>query len=107
MNRPAFNNDHVSPRATAVSAVRQMTKTRPRWLWHTILSTALLLLAAAAPEAAKPKPSGFQNLGPLLGQFPSLPAPPYKLKWTYKADEGDIVPIVGSPVVVGEVVYLA
>jgi outer membrane protein assembly factor BamB len=62
-----------------------------------------LCLAAAPAE----KPAGFQGLGPLLGQAPSLPPPPYKLKWTYKADDVDRVAIVGSPVIADGIVYLA
>src|SRR5947207_10239805 len=65
----------------------------------------LLLLVSAAP--AESKPAGFQGLGPLLGQAPSIPPPPYKLKWTYKADDAERVAIVGSPVVADGVVYIA
>ena len=65
---------------------------------------SLVFIGAAAPEI---KPSGFQGLGPLLGQAPSIPAPPYKLKWTYKADDAERVAIVGSPSIVDGVVYIA
>lgn len=64
----------------------------------------LALLVSAAPAE---KPSGFQGLGPLLGQAPSIPPPPYKLKWTYKTDDAERVAIVGSPVVVDAIVYIA
>src|SRR3989440_2935366 len=65
---------------------------------------SLLFIGAAAPET---KPSGFQGLGPLRGQAPSIPPPPYTLKWTYKADDAERVAIVGSPVVVDGIVYIA
>src|SRR2546421_6557508 len=65
---------------------------------------SLLFIGAVAPET---KPSGFQGLGPLLGRAPSIPAPPYKLKWTYKADDAERVAIVGSPSIVDGVVYIA
>ena len=64
----------------------------------------LLILIAAAPEN---KPSGFQGLGPLLGQAPSIAPPPYKLKWTYKTDDAERVAIVGNPVISDGVVYIA
>src|SRR5437016_2214125 len=64
-----------------------------------------LLLIFAAP--AETKPTGFQGLGPLLGQAPSIPPPPYKLKWTYKTDDAQRVSIVGSPVVANGIVYIA
>jgi outer membrane protein assembly factor BamB len=65
----------------------------------------LLLLVSAAP--AENKPNGFQGLGPLLGQAPSISPPPYKLKWTYKTDDAERVAIVGAPVVVDGIVYIA
>ncbi|HEV8604709.1 MAG TPA: hypothetical protein VGQ99_05055, partial [Tepidisphaeraceae bacterium] len=49
----------------------------------------LLLSLSAAPADQPDKPVGFQGLGPLLGIAPSLPPPPYKLKWTYKSDDAD------------------
>src|SRR5215207_7534066 len=72
---------------------------------HAAWVSLLLLLIAAAP--AENKSSGFQGLGPLLGQAPSLPPPPYKLKWTYKADDAERVAIVGAPTVADGVVYIS
>jgi outer membrane protein assembly factor BamB len=70
-----------------------------------LLSIFLLVLIAAAP--AENKPAGFGGLGPLLNRAPPFPPPPYKLKWTYKADDAERVAIVGSPTVAGGVVYIA
>src|SRR5688572_24496602 len=75
-----------------------------------LLSIFCLLLIGAAQAEQKPaaeKVAGFQGLGPLLGQAPSIPPPPYKLKWTYKADDADRVAVVGSPAVADGIVYLA
>src|SRR5688572_9002233 len=77
--------------------------------WSLIIHWSLVIghwsFAPAAEEP--PKAVGHQGLGPLLGQFPALPPPPYNLKWTWKADEGDIVGIVGSTVVVDGIIYIA
>ena len=44
-----------------------------RYLRHLRL---LFLLGCLAAASAETKPSGFQGLGPLLGQAPSIPPPP-------------------------------
>jgi outer membrane protein assembly factor BamB len=76
-----------------------------RALRHLRLLFLLGFLVAAAPE--ENKPSGFQGLGPLLGQAASIPPPPYKLKWTYKTDDAERVAIVGNPTIADGVVYIA
>ena len=68
----------------------------------------LLLLASVAVAAEPAKDfAAYQGGGPLLGQAPAFPAPPYKLRWTYRTDETDRVSVDASPVVSGQTAYVA
>src|SRR3954465_2958605 len=68
-----------------------------------LVSSLLLLCAAAEPI----KSAGFQGLGPLVGNAPALPPPPYKQKWIWKTGDTDRIAIIGSPPIVGETIYVA
>lgn len=67
----------------------------------------LALLPALGAIDAADGIHGFQGGGPLLGLAESIPAPPMKVRWTYKTDEVERAGVEGSPVIAGDVVYVA
>jgi len=59
---------------------------------------------APAPAAA---PAGFQGAGPLVGVAPDVAAPPYKLRWKFKAGDGENrATIAGSLVIAADTVFI-
>lgn len=83
-------------------------------------TSMLLSLAAgslfAAENAGSPKVAAFQGGGALLGVAEDLkvdfdkPRPdgqPFKVRWQVKTDDADRVGVEGSPLIAGDVVYVA
>jgi outer membrane protein assembly factor BamB len=75
-----------------------------------LLGTTAFSFSKFAHSLESPKTSevhGFQGSGPLLGQAEAIPAPPMKVRWTYKTDEVERAGIEGAPVIAGQTAYVA
>ncbi|MDD4891557.1 MAG: PQQ-binding-like beta-propeller repeat protein [Phycisphaerae bacterium] len=62
------------------------------------------LAAPATQPASQPDWPAFHGGGPLLGVAPAAPAPPLKLRWTYRVDKAGFA---NSAAIVGDTVYIA
>jgi outer membrane protein assembly factor BamB len=63
-------------------------------------------VAAFGAESAQDWPA-FHGGGPLTGETSADPGrPPMKERWTYRTNESDPAPILGSPAIVGDTVYV-
>jgi outer membrane protein assembly factor BamB len=72
---------------------------------HRLISLVLLTLLAPASLADVP---GFQGGGPLRGTAEAIPAPPYTLRWTFKAgDDEKRASIENNPTIAGDTAYVA
>jgi outer membrane protein assembly factor BamB len=89
-----------------------------RTIRRSILALSLAACAALAGEAPAPGPKvvAFQGGGALLGVAEDLkvdlddkphPTAPFKVRWQVKTDDADRVNVEGSPLIAGDVVYLA
>src|SRR4051794_23193733 len=73
----------------------------------THLLTLLVITLAVRDSVASPDWPAFHGGGPLTGEPSADPgAPPMKARWTYRTDEDDPAPILGSPAIVGDTVYV-
>lgn len=102
-------NRHEGTKAQRHEVVRKRHPSVASWL-RVFVPSAVLYLLAAIPLPAAELPGDFaayQGGGPLLGQASAFPAPPYKLRWTYRTDDADRVSIDAAPIISGQTAYVA
>jgi len=66
-----------------------------------------ILTRPPAPPMAAGAVAGFQGAGPLVGVAPPIAPPPYRLRWKYKAGDGENrASIANSPTIAGNTVFV-
>src|SRR5688500_8127396 len=87
-----------------------------RMIRRTLFVLSLAVVPTLAGDATPPRVVAFQGGGALLGVTEDLkvdfdkPRPdgqPFNVRWQFKTDDADRVNVEGSPLIAGDVVYVA